>query len=309
MKSILLIVVVLLLLGVGGYWATPPQKLYGFAMGVEQRVAGLERKTITVDKLSYVYHEDGDGPPLLLLHGFSADRHNWNRLAGELQGRFQLIAPDLVGFGDSSAPMDVPYDIDSQARRLWAFVDALGLEEIDLAGSSMGGYIAAVMTEQRPDSVKSLWLLAPGGIVAPPYSEMFDMILEQGKNPLIVREPEDFDFTWDFIFSEPPYLPGRIRQGFAERQQNRAKIYEPIFDAIRYDSRPLEETAVKLAAPTLIVWGDEDRVLHPAGGVLLTELMSEAKLIRMPGIGHLPMIEAPAKTASDYLAWRQTLGR
>ncbi len=308
MKKILL-TLVLVLVGLAiAYHLTPPTKLLDGAMRFEQRLAGLTEKTVTVNEHRWVYLEGGEGPPLLLLHGFSADSNNWLRLSRTLGRHYRIIAPDLIGFGQSSQPSNVDYDIASQARRVFEFADAIGLAQFDVGGSSMGGYIAGLMADQQPDRIRSMLLLAPGGVISAQPSEMFELILERDENPLIVRRVEDFDRTYDFIFSEPPWLPTRVKRGFAERQVDRVSIYDRIFAALRYESTALEESVDGLLLPTLIVWGEQDRVLHPSGAAILADILPHSTTSMLPGVGHLPMLEVPKTVAQTYLDWRVQQG-
>lgn len=309
MKKAFYLLVATALLLLLAYFATPPAKLYRAAIALEQSLAGLDAKSVQVNGQRWEYVEGGQGEPLLLLHGFAADKGNWTRLARSLGGRYRVIAPDLLGFGDSAKPTDLDYDVASQAERVFAFADAIGLEQFDVGGNSMGGYIAGVMSAQQPQRIRSLWLLAPAGVVSAPNSELFELILQTGTNPLIVQQRSDFTLTWDFVFHQPPFLPGRVRDGFADLQMERIELYEQIFSDLRFDNAALEEQLRDASVPTLIVWGEKDRVLHPDGGPVLAGLLQNATLITLPEVGHVPMVEVPKSTSESYLEWRRAGGR
>ncbi len=284
-----------------------PGVVYRGAMAWERRAAGLELGAVGVDGESWSLLQGGNkaAPTLLLLHGFGADKDNWVRIAGHLRARFHLIVPDLPGFGDSAPAAGADYSIEAQAARVGRLLDALGLEGVSVGGSSMGGYIALALARQRPDQIESLWLLAPGGIGAAPLSEMIEHIAGGGDNPLIPASPDEFERTLDFVFERRPFIPWPVRRYLGRRQAVARERYEAIFADLRYRSRPAEALAAGLLQPTLIVWGSEDRVLHPGGAELLAAVMPGASVRIMPGVGHLPMVEAPRQTASEYLAWRQ----
>jgi len=171
----------------------------------------------------------------------------------------------------------------------------------------MGGYIAGEMANQQPNRIRSMLLLAPGGVLSAQPSEMFGMILQRNENPLIVRRLEDFDDTYNFIFSKPPWLPAKVRRGFAQRQLERTEIYETVFAALRNETNALEETLEGSVVPALVVWGDEDRVLHVSGAEVLAAVMPNATVEILAGVGHLPMLETPKQVAARYLDWRNQL--
>ena len=80
-----------------------------------------------------------------------------------------------------------------------------------------------------------------------------------------------------------------------------------IFGEVRNQSIPLEKRVAGLKTPTLIVWGDQDRVLHVSGAEILHKLLPNSQVVIMHGVGHVPMLEQPRQTAEDYLAFRKTL--
>ncbi len=282
-----------------------PDIAYRAAMGFERGLAGFEERSVIVDGLEWRYLEAAEegAPTVVLIHGFSADKDNWLRISRHIDDDFRLIAPDLIGFGDSARPLDLDYRIRAQADRLVAFLDAMDVERAILAGSSMGGHIAGAIAQSHPERVESLWLIAPGGVVSAEQSEMFTRVLGGGSNPLIPQSAEDFAETLDFIFTEQPFLTASVISYLAARQRDRRDILERIFSDLRYESRPLEEYLTGHPGPTLIVWGTKDRVLHPSGAAILDGLLPLAEVRMMDGAGHLPMIERPRETAEIVLAF------
>jgi len=141
------------------------------ARGVERWRSDLERKEIAVaDGTRFVYLEGGSGEPLVLVHGFGADKDNFTRVARWLTPHYRVIVPDLVGFGESAHLPEADYHYAAQAARVHAFVQALGLGRVHLGGNSMGGGIAMSYAAQHPQEVASLWLIAlsPGTAATPP---------------------------------------------------------------------------------------------------------------------------------------------
>lgn len=284
-----------------------PEQAAKLAIGAERDRSQLARMEKTVEGQQWVYLEGGQGEPLLLIHGFGADKDNFTRVAKWLTPRYRVIAPDLLAFGESSKPAEAGYTIIEQMERLRGFAKALGIEKAHIGGSSMGGFIAATWAAKHPEEVQSLWLLAPAGVYSAPESDLTALIRLKSANPLLVRNEDDFRTTFKFVMSDPPYVPGPILDVLAQRRIANYALEEKIFADINERSTPLEELVKDLPTPARIVWGERDRALHPGGAEILKGLMPNASVLMMPWVGHLPMLERPQEVAEDYLAFRATL--
>ena len=277
-----------------------------FAVGMDRRQAALERKEVTLDNgLRYVYLEGGKGDSLMLLHGFGGNKDNFTRSARYLTPHYRVIIPDHVGFGESARPPEADYTPAAQAERLHRLVQALGVKTIHLGGNSMGGQIAMAYAARYPKEVGSLWLLNPAGVWNAPRSELAQIVLGTGRNPLIARSEEEFAQTFAFVMSDPPFVPRPILDVFAQERIRNADLEERIFAKIATDS--VEERVTGLQTPTLIVWGEHDRVIHVGTAEVLRRLMPRSHVLVMPGVGHLPMLERPQQSAEDYLRFRAAL--
>ena len=304
--EIMLAAAALAFIAVAGFLYLAPETATRWAIDSERRRAGLVRKEIVLPgNLKFVYLEGGQGEPLMLLHGFGANKDNFSRVAAQLTPRYRVIVPDLIGFGESAHPQDADYAPKAQAERLRAFSHALGVSTLDLGGSSMGGHIALTYAAMYPAEVKSLWLLDPGGVWSAPSSEVHQMILKDGTNLLMARSEADFARTFEIVMSDPPFIPRPMLNIMArERIQNFA-LEERIFQQLVRDS--VEERSTRVAAPALIVWGDQDRVLDMGGAAILHKLMPQSTVVIMPGVGHLPMLERPKTSGQDYLRFRASV--
>jgi pimeloyl-ACP methyl ester carboxylesterase len=276
------------------------------AYAMERSRAGLERKETTLaDGTRMVWLEGGTGAPLVLVHGFGADKDNFTRVARYLTPHYRVIAPDLVGFGESAHRADVDYHYAAQAGRLRAFVQALGLSRIDLGGNSMGGGIAMSYAAQHPTEVASLWLIDCAGIAEAPPSELAKIVTTTGENPLMITQESDFPAFLKFVMSDPPYIPGSVMDVLARERIANQALERQVFAQIATDS--VSASIKGLATPTLILWGDEDRALSVGTVPVLRMLLPNAQAVVMPHIGHAPMIERPKDSAEDYLRFRQGL--
>jgi pimeloyl-ACP methyl ester carboxylesterase len=282
--------------------AGPRMKESAYAM--ERSRAGLVRKELLLaDGTRIVYLEGGTGAPLVLVHGFGADKDNFTRVSRWLVPHYRVIVPDLVGFGESAHLPDVDYRYAAQAQRLHAFVEALGLSRVDLGGNSMGGGIAMSFAAQHPREVASLWLIDAAGIAEAPPSELVRIITSTGTNPLMISKESDFPAFLKFVMVDPPWIPASVMDVLARERIANQDLERKVFQQIATDS--VSGAVEGLQTPTLIVWGAEDRALSPGTVPVLQALLPNAQAIVMPHVGHAPMIERPKEAAEDYVRFRE----
>jgi pimeloyl-ACP methyl ester carboxylesterase len=289
------------------FYAAAPERAVRAAIAAERRLAGLERKELALaDGLRYVYLEGGRGEPLVLLHGFGANKDNFTRVAKYLTPRYRVIVPDHIGFGESSRPMQADYSPRAQVDRLRALLRKLGIAQAHLGGNSMGGHIALTYAATYPREVQSLWLLSAAGVWSAPPSEVRRSIAQGGDNPMIVQDEDEFAELVSLVTARPLMIPRQFLDVLAQERIRNFPLEERIFQQLAKDS--VEERIRGLAVPALIVWGQQDRVLHPGSAGILQMLLIRSEVVMLPGVGHLPMVEAPEAVALDYLAFRARLG-
>ncbi len=280
-----------------------PESATRLFLTLERKQAGLDRKEIDLpDGTHYAYLEGGQGEPLMLLHGFGANKDTFDRVAKFLTPKYRVIVPDHVGFGESARPSNADYSPAAQAERLHTFAKALGITDIHLGGSSMGGQIAMSYAVQFKAEVKSLWLIDTAGIWSAPASELRKTIEETGRNPLLIRTEDEFADLFPWVMAEPPFIPRPIMNVLAQERIRNFDLEQRIFNQIASDS--LEERIRGFESPTLIVWGDKDRTINVATADVLHSLLPRSQVVIMPGIGHVPVIERPHQSADDYLRFR-----
>jgi pimeloyl-ACP methyl ester carboxylesterase len=281
-------------------------KLTHLIFGLQRWRCGLTRNEIEIPGgLRYVYLEGGQGEPLLLLHGFGANKDNFAPVARYLTPHFRVIAPDHIGFGESSHPRDVDYAPPMQAMRLRSFMEALGIKRFHLGGSSMGGQISLTYAALYPADVASLWLLDPGGVWSAPKGELQKIMEGSGHNPLMARTEDEYAQILPFVMSKPPYVPRFMLNVMAQERIRNFELEQRIFnESVTYQMEP---HIAGLRTPALIVWGQQDRSLNVATAEILHRLLPHSEVVILPDAGHLPMIEQPVRCANDYLIFRQAL--
>ncbi len=274
-----------------------------FAFSIDRKLAGLKLKRQDITDFTMPYTEGGKGDALILIHGFGGDKDNFTRMAGRLTKRFRIIIPDLPGFGDATRDPSTQYLMSDQVERLHSFCRALNLKRVILGGNSMGGFIAAQYASKFPEEVAALWLLAPAGVDGAYDSPVFRHYLKTGESPLLLRSPSDVRALIQAAMSHPPYLPGFVLKALGRRGARDFALHSQIMTDLTQRSPLLETQFVSLAIPALIVWGSEDKILNPKAAEMFQRLLPNSKFILMPKIGHVPMMEAPARAARDFLDW------
>jgi len=238
--------------------------------------AGLP--SVTVDGLRVAYREDGpsDGPPVLVLHGWGADSATVASIQAGLRATHRTIAPDLPGFGESDPPPGV-WGTTEYARAVRDLMDALGISRASFIGHSRGGHIAAVIAATTPERVDKLVLVDSAGIRAshgPRYRARV-LAFKAGRRALASR-----------LLAGPLGDPLRAwfgRRFGSEDYRQAGAMRGTLVRLVNEDARYL---LPKIAAPTLLIWGELDDATPVADGKLMERLIPDAGLVVFPGAGH-----------------------
>lgn len=269
-----------------------------------RRAGGLRTHRIDLADASTEYLDGGAGEPLVLIHGFGGDKDNFSLVAPFLTRHFRVIAPDLPGFGAASRDPTSAYRIGDQVRRLHEFIERLDLGRVHLGGNSMGGFICAQYAATYPDEVASLWLLDPAGTKVALGTPLMREFTATGRIPLLVADEAAYGELLDVATHRSSFVPHSVGRVLARRAVADFELHTSIFRQIREESPLLEPVLPSIRAPSLIVWGAEDKLLNPEAAAVMAGLIPGSRRIVMPGVGHLPMVERPRRVARDYLAFQ-----
>ena len=244
-------------------------------------------KRIQLGEVDVCLQDEGDGAPLLLLHGFPATRHLWSRVAPRLaEGGYRVLVPDLVGYGDSAAPPGVRIDMASQAEWMLQLLDRLHVERAVIIAHDVGSAAAQLMVAKAPQRFRGVALL--DGVYAAEWA--MDAITSiQSWDPAEAHR----------LF---PVLARRLAKSAALRDMLTAYQGEPgglrlIRAARDLDPRQTGNIAEQLrgsGVPAIVLWGERDEFLPiRAVGQPLAELLN-APLVELPG-GHFTPLDCPAE--------------
>ncbi len=310
MKRFLLRVALLIgcaVIAVVAVWLLFPERIIDSGRWLQRYRAGLTKRSTTAAGHRITYLEGGSGDTLLLLHGFGGDKDNWPLVARYLTRQFHVIAPDLPGFGDSTRDPASTYGWADQMERVHAFMESLNLREpIHVGGNSMGGAIAGLYAARHPDRVKSLWLIDPAGVSGARQSELL-RLLAQGENPMLVGNAGQFDRLIAMLFVHPPTIPRSLIPALVRARAAQREFNQKIFQDLRNAPLSLDGELSGSRVPTLITWGDQDRLVDVSGAEVLRAGMLQAQVAILKSVGHVPMIEVPEATAAGFLNFQAGL--
>jgi pimeloyl-ACP methyl ester carboxylesterase len=263
---------------------------------------------VDVDAHRVRYLVGGHGEPVVLLHGIFAEKDHWVDFSRLLTSHFRVVAPDLPGFGESGRLLNSHYDYSAQVERLAAFLDAIGIKRAHLAGNSMGGTIAVLFALRYPERVISVGLIgAPHGIRTPTASEMDRAIDNNQPSPLIAHSEKAFNEMLNLLFKSEPFLPYPIRQRSQHEAIANAASNERLWREQRKDRYLLDANIDQLKHPTLILWGEADRLFDVSGAARLQRRLPHADVQVLRDVGHLPMMETPHDAARAYFTFLSRL--
>ena len=271
-------------------------------IGFERFISGVRRHTVQVDDHRIVYSEGGHGNIVFLLHGFGASGDSWNRCAASLTRKYRVIAPDLPGWGASTRLEHASYGYPAQIERIHRLTEELKLDRFHLARHSMGGFLAAAYAARFPDQLITLGLIAPHGMTEPQPSNLARSV-EKGDNWLVASSLADFDRLLDNLFVRMPYIPSAVIKYLGQMAVRNSAKSSKIFDELQQNQPPLVQRLSQIKVPTLIVWGDQDRVIHVSCAELFRSNLKRAELLFVPACGHMPLSEKVKAWTKPYMAF------
>lgn len=304
---ILLILLVAPLISLALLYFLFPEQLVQLMRALMRRRARVVRKSITVDGRTWPYLEGGDPskPTLVMIHGFGADKDHWTFYAPWMTRDYRLIAPDLPGFGENDRDGELPFDVSSQAARLKAFLDALGIDRPHLGGNSMGGWIALRFAIDYPDRLRTLTLMNNAGIVGANESELQRLAADRDYNPLVLANLDDADRLIAFVVRKPTYVPARLKPVIYADALRHRDLLDKIFWIIadEMEQAPLNDDLDKVTVPTLILWGRHDKLIDVSCVAVLEKGIANSRAHIFEHVAHVPMIEDPKATAEIQRAF------
>ncbi|WP_327167644.1 alpha/beta fold hydrolase [Streptomyces subrutilus] len=251
------------------------------------------------------YERKGSGEPLLLLHGIGHHLQAWHPVTDILAAEYDVIAVDLPGFGASEPlPAGVTYDLDTVAGALGALCTALGVERPHVAGNSLGGLLALEMA--RKGLARSVTALSPAGFWTEAERRYaFGTLLAMRAGAKALPRPALERLARSAVGRAA--LTGSI-YARPTRRSPQAVVAETLAlrDATGFEQTLAAGGSVRFAhdvpgLPVTVAWGTRDRLLLRRQGIRAKHTLPGARLVRLPGCGHVPMSDDPALVARVVL--------
>ena len=247
-------------------------------------------KTTEIDSNKIRYFEKGTSKDtLLLLHGLGASAERWEGVISLFAKKFKVIVPDLIGFGYSDKPM-VDYTTDYFAEFVSKFVNKVGIKELNVIGSSLGGQIAAESIINHDVNVKKLVLVSPSGVMKH-STPALNAYISAALYPNADSALNAFQ-----AMSCREKIDEKTISGFVERMQlPNAKLAFMSTLLGLSNSQVITEKLQLLTIPTLVVWGENDPVIPIEYAQSFVSAINDCRFYKMVGCGHTPYVEKPEK--------------
>ena len=250
-------------------------------------------RTIEVQGIPTHLFEAGQttAPPLLYLHGTYLG-NLWLDYHKALSQHFHIFAPDTPGFGLTARP-DWMRNMDDYTLYFRDLLNALGLEKATIVGHSLGGWMAAEVAVWFPERVDQLVLANAAGIrvKGTPIGDLFAM-----------SPQESMAISFEDLSAAMPLMPAAVDEDYLLAMFRQSTTLASLAWNPSYDPK-LERRLAWIKAPTLVLWGANDRLIPSVYGDAFHQLIPGSKLVKLEGTGHMPMFEKPAEWSSTIAAF------
>jgi pimeloyl-ACP methyl ester carboxylesterase len=266
------------------------------------------------------YRDQGNrkGPTLLLIHGFGASLLDWEPWVSRLGSRYRMVSVDWPGHGLTRAPADFVPSSANNADLIDRFAKAIGLGKVTVIGNSKGGEIAWVLALRHPERVERLVLVDASGWEWQRYHPSDNFLLAALDSAPIAYLLRGLDKSriiralLTSAFFDPHLATDAMIARYIEF--SRAPGHRAILDrtfvetlrGIHRDDWATRDKLAKIRVPTLIMWGDHDKLVDPGDARKFATAIAGSKLIVYHNVGHVPMEEVAAQSAADLDRWLES---
>ena len=266
-----------------------------------------ETKIVEIHGERVAVRDEGEGEALLLIHGMAGSSQTWRAIMPQLAKKYRVIAPDLLGHGESSKPR-TDYSLGAFAVGLRDLLDELEVDSATIVGHSLGGGIAMQFLYQHPDYCRRLILISSGGL-GPDVGWILRLLAAPGA-----------EFVMPVIAPTPVLRAGNSVRGwlsglglrsprgaeiwnayssFSDRQTRDAflRTLRSVVDYRGQSVSALNRLNLREDLPTLAIWGEKDNIIPVDHAYSALEARPDCRLEVLPDVGHFAQVEAPTEVA------------
>jgi 4,5:9,10-diseco-3-hydroxy-5,9,17-trioxoandrosta-1(10),2-diene-4-oate hydrolase len=273
----------------------------------------IEETFVLVDGKKIHFQHAGAGHPLLLIHGLVGSAKNWRQNIRFLAHDSSVYALDLFNMGESERIPGLDAGLEATADRLAACMNALGIDQADIAAHSHGGAIAMMFAARHPDRVRRLILFAP----ANPFCDLGNQLIRFYQTRCGVWFARHIPFlprmlkatALSRMYGDPSRVSLDALDGYTEGLHVPGTMEHVLQIVQRWfvDMGLLRSALPDLAAkPTLLIWGDRDRAVGLNSARELQQILRQSSLLILPGVGHIPFEEIPDVCNQAMRDWLRT---
>jgi pimeloyl-ACP methyl ester carboxylesterase len=272
--------------------------------------AGLTPQYETVDGKRLRYVRTGSGPAVVLVHGFGSSLYTWKDVIPALAEGHEVVALDLPGFGLSDQPADLGFA--DFPRAVLGLMDRLGIGKAALVGNSMGGATVALVAADQAERVTALVLLDAAGFNLGPAERPFMIRFAMSSAGAVLASLPGkrlvVESSLRQVFHDDSRVtPERVSEYLAAASRPGTFPSIRSLGASSFDrTRVVSEVLPRIQAPTLVLWGDDDRWIPLAHADLFVAAIPGSRKVVIPACGHVPQEEKPEEVAREL---RQFLDR
>jgi pimeloyl-ACP methyl ester carboxylesterase len=275
----------------------------------------MEMRYLELHGERIAYRDEGTGEALLLIHGMAGSSATWRAVIPELAKRYRVIAPDLLGHGESDKPRG-DYSLGAFAAWLRDLLDELGIRRATVIGQSLGGGVAMQFTYQHRDYCQRLVLISSGGL-GPDLNWVLRILSAPGAElvlPVVAPQPvlNLGNKLGSWLTSAGIRSPraGEMWSAYCSLSDRptRQAFLRTLRSVVDYRGQAvsaLGKIHVSHGLPTLLIWGEQDRIIPVAHGYAAQDAVPGSRLEVLAGVGHFPHVEAPTAVVDildDFIA-------
>lgn len=263
----------------------------------------------------FAYREAGHGSALLLIHGMAGSSATWQAIIPQLSKKYRVIAPDLLGHGESAKPRG-DYSLGSFAAWLRDLLDELEVDRATVIGQSLGGGIAMQFAYQHRDYCERVALIGSGGL-GPDLSPVLRILSAPGAEfvlPIVAPQPVlnvgNKLRSWLSAAGIQAPRAGQMWQAYSSLSdaQTRQAFLRTLRSVVDYRGQAvsaLNKLHLTAGMPTVLIWGDRDKIIPVSHAYAAHDALTGSRLEVLEGVGHYPHVEAPTVVVDileDFIA-------